>query len=750
MNTDCQISPIFDKNTVTILFSKDNSTLLFTAIEIKNRLTKEKYHITLMDVEAFQSADAAYRIVLTTREELGTIDSLSPNEFALPASNEFTLPASKPEGYSIRKKADRNHITWYIIGFDKNGTMYGGLDFVDEVLTLGFSSIDEIDKEPYISSRGIKLNVPLDARTPSYSDSGDSAQENIENMWDIHFWCEFLDEMAKCKLNTLSLWNLNPFPSMVKVPSYPNAALQDVMKTTSLLSPDLMGREMSTPDSLASLQTIKKMTIEEKIDFWRDVMIYAQERGVDIYLFTWNTFVYGTENSGYNFTTSVTDVHTQDYFRKSVDALIQTYPLLKGIGITAGENMSRDAEKDELWLYNSYGKGIQDALSCDENRKFRLIHRIQFANIALALKTFYNLHDRCIVETSFKYSQAHVYSSVKPGYIHEHDDAYLRDIGEHKTWLTLRDDDYYMCRGGSDPSFIREFISNMPYEKMQGYYLGSDGYTWGREYIGKNPDSRNELVVKKRWYSLFLWGSLTYDPGVKNERFISILHNRFPDIPDDFLFTAWAKASQVIPLVNRFHNEKCQMDFEWYPEGCTSLFGFHDINSFIRLAPQPGEGIIGITSYVNNIRDGIETTDITPEEVAGGLWEIARECLSLLQGIDAEHDNELHEIVEDIKAMAYLGQYYSKKILGALYKCMSDYESNPEKKGLSKTQAVQYLEEASEHWKSYAAAISHLYKPQTLTRMVAKDKGMIPSVRYMDVLALQKDVERDIEIVKSL
>ena len=36
------------------------------------------------------------------------------------------------------------------------------------------------------------------------------------------------------------------------------------------------------------------MTIEQKIAFWRGVMEYARDRGVDVALFTWNTFVYGT------------------------------------------------------------------------------------------------------------------------------------------------------------------------------------------------------------------------------------------------------------------------------------------------------------------------------------------------------------------------------------------------------------------------------------------------------------------------
>jgi hypothetical protein len=40
-------------------------------------------------------------------------------------------------------------------------------------------------------------------------------------MWSMDFWREFLDEMARDRYDVLSLWNLHPFPSLVRVPEYP-------------------------------------------------------------------------------------------------------------------------------------------------------------------------------------------------------------------------------------------------------------------------------------------------------------------------------------------------------------------------------------------------------------------------------------------------------------------------------------------------------------------------------------------------
>ena len=38
--------------------------------------------------------------------------------------------------------------------------------------------------------------------------------------------------MARHRFNVLTLWNLHPFPSIVKVPEYPDIALEDVKRTT--------------------------------------------------------------------------------------------------------------------------------------------------------------------------------------------------------------------------------------------------------------------------------------------------------------------------------------------------------------------------------------------------------------------------------------------------------------------------------------------------------------------------------------
>ena len=105
-------------------------------------------------------------------------------------------------------------------------------------------------------------------------------------------------------------------------------------------------------------------------------MQYAKDRGIQFYVFTWNIFTFGAEGK-YGITTDQTNQKTIDYFRASVREMVLTYPLLAGIGITAGEQMQelKGEFSKEKWLWKTYGEGIRDALKQQPGRQLTLIHR---------------------------------------------------------------------------------------------------------------------------------------------------------------------------------------------------------------------------------------------------------------------------------------------------------------------------------------------------------------------------------------
>jgi len=692
--------------TVILCYDAACPQISFAASDLKKALVERGDSTSLIPLSNINSGINGTRIVLATSGDVAVIDAMR----TLGAATSASL---RPEGFSIRTTAAGGRTTHWVVGKDAAGAMYGGLELAEVVRCEGLGAVGTVDQNPYMALRGIKFNCPLDERTPTYHNhNGDSQRKNVLVMWDIEFWKAYIDDLARFRYNYISLWNLHPFPSMVRVPGYEKVALADVQSTTQTL----------------------KMTMDEKIAFWREVMRYGKDRNVDFYVVTWNIFVKGTDGQ-YGLTDKYDNPTTADYFRKSVKQMFVTYPDLAGIGLTAGENMpGMSTAQKEAWAFATYGQGVLDAAAAQPGRKIILIHRQHQTGAQDIAKTFKALIDHPDIEFSFsfKYAQAHVFSSTQQPFCKN----FVKDIGSLKTIWTLRNDDNFYFRWGG-PDFVREFIQKIPYDVSRGFYYGSDGYIWGREFLSTEPETPRQLEMDKHWYHWMLWGRLGYDPSLSNERLVQILGRRFPQIVGRDLFTAWQEASMVYPVTTGFHWG--DLDFKWYIEACFSkpepaqtASGFHDINRFITLGTHPGTDYVSIPDYVDAVANGKELSGTTPIQVSQRLHGHADKALEILDRLPKVTDKELRLTLGDIRAMAYMGKYYAHKIRGATELAL--YRKN---QGQSHQEAaVHEMTKAAQYWERYTAtALTQYTNPILLNR-----------VGLCDWRALTAEVQKDVEI----
>lgn len=649
-----------------------------------------------------------------------------------------TVAGLSGEGYAVRRVTNGGITRWWLIGNDSSGAMYAALEAADSV-KIDHSLLNVIDKQinPSLAVRGFKFNLPLDDRNETYTDKTPSAQYNYVHMWDLDYWKRFLDQMARSRMNSLSLWNKHPFPHLVKVDAYPNVALADVYGKQGFLNG-------GSDDGNKVL--LKKLTIDQKIQHWKDVMQYAQDRGVAVSVFTWNVKVNGTETSGYGFKDGDhRPQNTKDYMRKSVRALINTYPLLAGVGATAGESFdfTDDNAVKEQWMWDTYGLGYQDAVADMQNpsspyfmpgRKLKFFHRAHEVNIPSIVNQFKNLPGYADSDSSlnltYKYSQAHMHSSTKPLFIQD----WIKTLpAGKKVTMEVRNDDFFNLRWG-DPDFARAYLNNFP-EKTNGFLMGPDGYIWGREVVSKEPDSPRQQYIDKAWYAFMLWGYLAYDRTVDNSRFQALLGARYPEVPSDALYKGLASASKVWPLVTRFFWGS--LDFKWYPEASYRQDGgYLGVQAFIDPVYPPMQDdedgdrplMMSVKDYVDN-RGGAGR--MTPVELAAQLKQNADIAFSYVQSLNAGNNKDLRYTIGDVKAMAWLGRYYADKILGAveLYRYQKN-KSNTAALAAAKT----HLQNSANHWRQYAAQWSSQYIRQYVPRVSA----------LIDMTALQAKVDADV------
>jgi hypothetical protein len=275
-------------------------------------------------------------------------------------------------------------------------------------------------------------------------------------------------------------------------------------------------------------------------------------------------------------------------------------------------------------------------------------------------------------------------------------------------------------------------------EVRAGFLMGSDGIIWGREVTSTEPDTPRQLFVKKHWYSFMMWGRLAYEPDLPDRLFRGTLDVRFPTTDPGGVYAAFAAASRIVPQVNRFFWAGGGNDLAWFPEACSghpSRRGFYTVREFMNGTVMPGSEDMNIRDYVAHVMQGGIMEKVTPVQVAEALRRDADQTLELLRELPRNSaDKELRLTLGDLEAMAYLGRYYSDKILGATELGLLNSTGESE----HRQWAIRYLQFAVEDWRRYAAVATRQYKPQLLTR-----------IGYVDLDALTAKVQQDVEIARD-
>ena len=312
--------------TISVFYNPATPQHAFAAGDIKTALEAKNFTVEIKDLSTLTENYERKKVViaLATNTQVTTLLSNQGGGAATGLGE---------QAYALRTTTTPQKSYW-VLGGDDNGAMYGGLQIAENINFNGFTGSYNEEESPYLKNRGIKFNIPFDKKAPTYyySTDGTSHKEAVRHVWDLSFWQTWFDEMARHRYNVLSLWSPHPFTSMLNMENeYPGIAIQGVTGYYE------NGNAMQ----------VNNMTIDEKIAFWKQVMQYGRDRGFGIYFFTWNIFL-STAKEKHGLTESPNNQKTKTYFKKCMMDFLETYPDLAGFGITVGERMGGidDREKN--------------------------------------------------------------------------------------------------------------------------------------------------------------------------------------------------------------------------------------------------------------------------------------------------------------------------------------------------------------------------------------------------------------------
>lgn len=666
--------------TVGVFFDPKVEPIKFAAGDVKTALEKHGFTVSMLPVGSLKDSYADSKVVIALASDARAASLLlrqGGGKVAKQGEQAFALRTTETP-----KKS------YWALGGDAAGAMYGGLQIAENIGFHKFKASYDTDESPAIVKRGIKLNLPLDQESRTYGRAKASAANNaIHNVWDLTFWTTWLDEMARHRYNVLSIWTNHAFTSMIKLPDYPDVAIQDVT--------DFDGKK-------------KVMSIDAKIELWKKVMAHAKARGFDFLLFNWNIWTDGATGK-HGITderkSAATSKPTIAYMRKCMTKLLETYPDLDGFGITQGEHMSENEKDNSDFLRDTFGLGMADYAKRNPKRKLTFIHRWHMADFSEIKKRFADLMrlPNVTFQMSYKYSLAHMYSAARPQRMKADQVAALR---EHnlRSWLTVRNDDFYYHNWG-DPDFARQYVNGMvdKGDWFVGFYMGSDGFSPTRTFFSKSSATQGLLEIQRQWYLFMLWGRISYNPTISDDVFREHMAQRYPQVAAAPLFSAWSKASRGLPRVGDLVTGSLGRDDQWWPEACQSDDGFLTAEQLGKEAPNKGSTLASIADTAAG-RLGGKTSSYT---VADEIEADAASALSLLKTMGGEPSTDLGVALSNIRAMAYLTTYYAYKIRGATRLVANDKEK-----------ARVALGTAYCWWKKYASLMDSMYQGMKMARTV--------------------------------
>jgi hypothetical protein len=629
-----------------------------------------------------------------------------------------------------------------IKGGDGKGIIYGCLSFAEDVRNgILLQNIRPRSETPRLAFRAIKFDLPWDTYRHSYA--LDLHQETCR---DLNFWEAFLDMMAENRFNTLTLWNLHPYPFMIRPKNFPEAC------------------------------PFNNGEMKEWQYLFHGIFRMAHERGIDTYMVPFNIFVSPEFSRAHNaamdnlahdhFVKGDTSEIIKRYTRECVTQILQDYPDLTGMGLTLGEGMGGMTPRQrEEWMQETIIKGMNFA-----GRKSKLIHRIPFSSTTGSLGPTSIENEQLTREgiekegkldfiegpvwADLKFNWSHAHSTTKLIKVHGgklYGTYFTPEPKNYKIIWTVRNEDFFCLRWGVS-DFIREHINSNARSYVGGYMVGSETYIPARDYFTKPGTVVSwKYAFQRQWLFYKLWGRLLYNPATSDSLFKEEFIQRYGKKAGILLEANALAGKTPLRLASSFN---CGWDFTLYSEGFLALNDETKRVEYISVDRQINQppldtNYISVKEYVKTISSGKSFTSdkITPLALAQMLDRDCVKALNLVKNINTSDNNDFIQEIADVKVWANLGLYFAKKLKGAV--ALETYRVKGGED--NKQMAVKHLTKALQFWNIVIDITRPIYSDMPLVHYSEQDGKNWKENDHLRFHweKLRPEVAKDINIAKN-
>ncbi len=561
-----------------------------------------------------------------------------------------------------------------ICGRDERGLMYALLEAARVVELAApdvdvFAAIAPAIQSPHLAWRSMQLFL---------------CNRRLEEAWfyDEKFWDEYLERLARCRYNNLSLtfghqiaYLSPPYPFLLEVPEFPQVR----------------------PIGFTAEQCARHLEMLIRIAEW-------------------------TRQRGLHFTFGVWSQHAQDYGDSMVEGLTsemlaqynaaglaRLLAVCLGIdGVQFRMNYESGVAEDRQAEY--YAPQFRAIAEC--GRPIRLDLRAK----GLTDDTI-ELAQELVPDTviSTKHWCEHLGMPYPMPAIQQFDQKNYRRYG---TWDLLRKPRSFalihrLWSAGSqrvllwaDPEWVRRFAGSCTF--------GGDGFEVMAPLTNKgvrdeqqpwsastDPAFRCHAEEHRRhWLFYMLFGRLGYDPDASSEVWQRELRHRFGAVAAS-VEELYRIGGQILPLLTVVLQHSASL-WTFWPE----RFAGRSLAEDTQVEPSDPTRFYGIDEYVEDALGNRLCGKWTPPQVAHHLRQLAAQVRGILTGLGGDStEPELRHTLLDFTLLAHLAEYHACRQLAAVH--LAFHRKAGEVRRLSAVR--QHLLQARDHWSALSSAAEGSY-----------------------------------------
>jgi hypothetical protein len=632
------------------------------------------------------SADGQWTIFAGLASEDG------PAKTELAARN-VDLPAGV-ESLVIHKDSS----TLLLCGTDPNGLMYALLEAADRIGWREgsedlFHHVKSISESPEVADRSLSIYT---MHRKSWED----------RLYDENYWEKYFDRLAQSRINSFVVifgyenggFLAPAYPYFFDVDDFPEVRLTGI-----------------TPEEQ-----------QRNVDAFKRMIALAHERGIRFMPGIWDHIYRGGVQSGgvpdmdevppEPIAGLVWGLHADNlagYTKAALKKFLDTFPEIDGIqfrmhwesGLTREETPGfwgevfdmLEQEKPSLHI-DLRTKGLPDEVIQDAIAKklnFRLTTKYWMEQLGLP---FHPVH----INTQNQHDRRHGYADLL---------TYPQHYRMH--WRLWNGGTSRILLWG-DPEYVRRFVASTKvydgnsFEVNEPLATKMEAQPHDMEPFDLlNPAYRYyDYEFERYWYFFQLWGRLGYNPNADPAIFDHAFMQHFGTEAGPPLQRGLHLASRVLPRIIA-----SAYRYRFFPttRGWVEKMRMEDLPEFAQVEGSDIQLFANFSEEAEWRLSGGESPKVRPGQTAGWLLSVADSILAQVEKVEttktAPDDKELTSTVADLKILAYLAQYYGRRIPAAVY--YNIYRQTEDIAALD--QAIEYEQQAIESWNRLVKAAGDIY-----------------------------------------